>query len=587
MRYLKPNLFSEKAIYPLLLFIITVGTYYNALIYVDFINLEDMDLMNRLLNASSLNIKDLFLSINTINYYRPVIELSYRLDQLIWLGIPFGFHLTSIVLHTLNAYLVYILFLLLFDKVTRDNKIPAFVASSFFAVNPLLTESIVWVSGRSDIIAANFMLLSLVCYLLYKREVDDGYSRRSIRHFAYLAASGFFYLLSAFTKEVALSIPIIVIMFEFLYMKHFRFRYNIRASIAVSIYFICITALYFKIFRGGGVDTSTANVTVSATGLSVSTPFDHIRTFLASYGFYVKKLFLPNPLSFAIHRIDINLYAILGFIVSLVFLIWGLLRTNIFSFFAAWVLATISPAVIAAVLMLPWTPWAERYLYVPLIGFSMAAGYGFALFKERKRTAAIVLSAAILALMWASTQHRIYIWADEERLWEDTASKTDFGPVYYFYGKILQQKGKEAKAIEQYEKAIAKKFTYFSYMALANIKLNNTDVKGLEEIFNKAMRDHPKNKELYKLMAESYLQIASNESKNKDIYMSKAADSFEKYLDSTGGNFMMHFRLSGIYRSLGRKKEAIPHLKKVIELAPPDSRYAGTARKLLADMGNN
>lgn len=587
MPYLKHNLFSEKALYPLLLFIITVGTYYNALIYVDFINLEDMDLMNRLLNASSLNIKDLFLSINTINYYRPVIELSYRLDQLIWSGIPFGFHLTSIVLHTFNAYLVYILFLLLFDKVNRDNKIPAFVASSFFAVNPLLTESIVWVSGRSDIIAANFMLLSLVCYLLHKREVDDEYCRRGVRHFIYLAGSGFFYLLSAFTKEVALSIPIIVIMFEFLYMKHFRFKYNIRASIAVSIYFICITALYFMIFRGGGVDTSTANVTVSATGLSVSTPLDHIRTFLASYGFYVKKLFLPNPLNFAIHRIDKSLYAILGFIVSLVFLIWGLLRTNIFSFFAAWVLATISPAVIAAVLMLPWTPWAERYLYVPLIGFSIAAGYGFALFEERKRTVAIVLSAAILAFMWASTQHRIYLWADEERLWEDTASKTDFGPVYYFYGRTLQEKGKEAQAVAQFEKAIPTGFSYFPYMALANIKLYKGDVEGFEEIFRRAMRDHPKKSELYRMLAESYLQIAANENKNKDTYMSKAADSFEKYLDSTGENFMMHFRLSGIYRSLGRKKEAIPHLKKVIELAPPDSRYTGTARKLLADMGDN
>ena len=122
MPYIKPNLFSEKALYPLILFIITVGTYYNSLIYVDFINLDDMDLMNRLLNASSLNIKDLFLSINTINYYRPVIELSYRLDQLIWSGIPFGFHLTSIILHTFNAYLVYILFFFLFESNSLDWK---------------------------------------------------------------------------------------------------------------------------------------------------------------------------------------------------------------------------------------------------------------------------------------------------------------------------------------------------------------------------------------------------------------------------------------------------------------------------------
>lgn len=587
MPYLKPNLFSEKTLYPLLLFIITVGTYYNSLIYGDFINLDDVDLMNRLLNQSSLNIKDLFLSINTVKYYRPVIELSYRLDQWISGGVPFGFHLTNIVLHTLNAYLVYILYLLLFEKVNPDNKIPAFVAASFFAVNPLLTESIAWVVGRSDIIAANFMLLSLVCYLLHKRGINDGYSRRGIRHFIYLAASGFFYLLSALTKEVALSLPIIVIMFEFLYLKHFRFRYNIRASIAVSIYFICITALYFMNFRGGGVDTSTANVTVATTGLSVSSPLDHIRTFFASYGFYVKKLFLPHPLNFAIHRIDKNLYAILGVIVSFAFLIWGLLRTNIFSFFAAWVLASISPAVIAAVLMLPWTPWAERYLYVPVIGLSMAAGYGFALLKERKRTVAIVLSAAILAFMWASTQHRIYIWADEERLWEDTASKTDFGPVYYFYGRALQDKGKVAQAVAQFEKAISTGFSYFPYLSLANIKLYKGDVEGFEEIFRRAMRDHPKNKELYRMRAESYLQIASNESKNKDIYMSRAADSYEKYLESTDVNFMMHFRLSGIYRSLGRKKEAITHLKKVIELAPSDSRYTGRARKLLADMGNN
>jgi len=96
--------------------------------------------------------------------FRPVLNLSYALDRFLWGSKPRGFHLTNIGLHAILVALLYFFLLQVLDDeagrtggaegVERARAAPAaaFAGASIFAVHPLLTESVGYVSGRSEVL---------------------------------------------------------------------------------------------------------------------------------------------------------------------------------------------------------------------------------------------------------------------------------------------------------------------------------------------------------------------------------------------------------------------------------------------------
>jgi tetratricopeptide (TPR) repeat protein len=93
-------------------------------------------------------------------YYRPVTTLSYVLDHGLWELRPFGYHVTNVLLHAIcSVWVGVILIRLDFDPE------PAILAALLFAVHPIHTESVAWISGRTDILAFFFCSLSVLTYL--------------------------------------------------------------------------------------------------------------------------------------------------------------------------------------------------------------------------------------------------------------------------------------------------------------------------------------------------------------------------------------------------------------------------------------
>lgn len=88
-------------------------------------------------------------------YYRPLQIISYQLDFLVWGMQPSGFHLTNVLLHALNCLLLY----WLLCRISR-NRLTAFLAAFLWGIHPLLTEPVNYISSRSDLLAAFFLLLS-------------------------------------------------------------------------------------------------------------------------------------------------------------------------------------------------------------------------------------------------------------------------------------------------------------------------------------------------------------------------------------------------------------------------------------------
>ena len=135
--------------------------------------------------------------------YRPLVTLSYFIDYTLWHLNPFGFHLTNLLIHTLNTFLVFSFIL----TITKDPKF-AGISSLFFSVYPILTETENSVGFREDLLCATFFLLTLFFYVkLYTSKYKN-------TCYAIALLSYFF---SLFSKEMAISLPLIIFALDLLF----------------------------------------------------------------------------------------------------------------------------------------------------------------------------------------------------------------------------------------------------------------------------------------------------------------------------------------------------------------------------------
>ena len=98
--------------------------------------------------------------------FRPLVNLSYALDYAVWHLEPFGYHLTSLVLHLVNVALVFALVYPLTGpdidagrrhRGTSGPLAVAFGTAALFAVHPMMTEAVGYVSGRSEVLGGTFL----------------------------------------------------------------------------------------------------------------------------------------------------------------------------------------------------------------------------------------------------------------------------------------------------------------------------------------------------------------------------------------------------------------------------------------------
>src|SRR5229473_6333162 len=105
-------------------------------------------------------------------FFRPLFIFSYLIDTKIWGPHPLGFHLTNIILHSLNAFLTFKLTRRMIEGLTlstETKKAISIGAGALFLLHPSHTEAVSWISGRADLIATFFCLASLLWFIAYAR----------------------------------------------------------------------------------------------------------------------------------------------------------------------------------------------------------------------------------------------------------------------------------------------------------------------------------------------------------------------------------------------------------------------------------
>ena len=173
-------------------------------------------------------------------FFRPLFILSYLIDIKIWGARPLGFHLTNVVLHSLNAFLTFILSLRMVEslKLTAGTKRAiAIGAGALFLLHPSHTEAVSWISGRADLIATFFCLASLLSYLAYAR------TKRTSQ----LALSLLCFALALLAKESAICLPFLVVVVGIFAGHGRQDRKNRRHFLTCSALYVSILLVFVAV----------------------------------------------------------------------------------------------------------------------------------------------------------------------------------------------------------------------------------------------------------------------------------------------------------------------------------------------------
>jgi Flp pilus assembly protein TadD len=370
-------------------------------------------------------------------YYRPLLSLSFMADFLLWQDRPFGYHLTNVLLHGAVSLLVF----LLLSRVFRRRGGVALVSALTFAVHPVHTESVAWISGRTDLIATLFMLLSLLA-------LSSAPSRRWG-----LALSLLSFLVALFAKESALALPLIaaayLAAFEPVWSRPRIWRLVFLYGICVGAYL----AIRFGIAR------------VQAGSVAVLTLPETVCSSLSTLFLYVGKVFFPVGLSaYITNPVAGSLFdpraaagaAVLAALLVTLARSWRR-RDRPLAFTVAFALAALAPLANLVRISGPADmgfPAAERFLYAPSI--ALIAVSVSLLARVPKGWFARVVTVAAVLLLAALTARRNVVWRDEGTLFADALKASPEAPLLWNnLGVYYSRSGRHAEAVECLERAIS------------------------------------------------------------------------------------------------------------------------------------
>jgi len=389
-------------------------------------------------SLSWANIKHIF-STNINGTYRPLRVLSYALDFRAWGRNPFRFHLTNLAFHVANTILLFGLVFLVFG-----DYLAAALVALLFAVHPMQSECVVWISGRKDVQGMFFLLLALIFYILWRKHG----THRSL----FLGISLFAYALGLLTKEHNVVLVGLLFLYEFCEARSIRGRAILRASVR-ALPFVLLTVLFLYIYFGISGGRGRLH------GYHGGTPYATVLLIIKAMGFYIAKILFPLRLSvdygtFAVPRSALSPAVIASACVCVAMVVAAVLcvrRAPWVTFGIGWFFIVISPVSNLVPIV---TKVAERYLYMSAAGIHIAVA--FALYKWLKTTrqsgsllrrkVALGLTVALFAMLACRVVLRNEDWANERTLWTAVlrrAPRSD--DAHYTLGRFYQAVGKASR----------------------------------------------------------------------------------------------------------------------------------------------
>ncbi|MBM3255547.1 MAG: tetratricopeptide repeat protein [Candidatus Omnitrophica bacterium] len=455
---------------------------------------------------------------------------------------PFTYHLTSVLLHALNTILAFF-FLSIFFGLE-----PSFLGALIFAVHPIHTEAVSWISGKPYLILFAFTLGNT---LLYQRAVKEA---KRLQPIAYLFVLLIFYYMTIRYYTYYL-FPFLLILLD---LTLGRARRNWRLWLPFFILAgIRFTAIRFQLIH---------RVNLLSGGPGVEPAWNNpILTVAHSLFSNLGLLFWPFKLTLY-HEPIIASGILLGCEVILLF-VFILSLIPIFKkekilffvlvFFILFISPTFSPIPISWMI-------AERYLYLPSLSLSLFSALIYDRYASRGsglRNKILFLLVLIIAGYALRTILRNEDWRDPKRFWrQELKISPGSASVHNKMGDIYRIEGDFVRAIEELNKSLViKPKDANAYNNLGVVYSDMGDKGEAASYYLKALEVNPKFTEAYFNLGNAYAALGKNK---------EAISSYRKALELKQDFLEACINLGVAYQNIGNNKESIIAYQKALQISP-------------------
>ena len=370
--------------------------------------------------------------------YRPLLLVTYAFNYAFnkQLGLDGydvrSFHLVNVGLHLLGAVLVWQL-----GRQTGAGDRGALLAGLLFALHPLATEPVNYLSSRSESLGAVLFLAGFLGFVRRRQGNGVDWPRYALGLLAFAGA-----LLS---KSVGIVLPLMLLLYEGLLAGPRKCRgpgmiLKLHGPFWLVGLAYLVTVWNFLARAGWGRPVRSLDVQLWT---QLKAAVYYLKLGLVPVGLNVEHQFFEAAAFWQVPVLASGLV-----LASLVATGWGGISRRD-GFWLAWVVVTLAPSSLIPLNVLV----NEHRLYLPMAGLAVAAGARWASVERSNRMKGAVL--ALLLALGILTWQRNRVWQDELSLWQDAVAKGPLMPrAHVHLGNARRQGGQPGAARAAFETAL-------------------------------------------------------------------------------------------------------------------------------------
>ena len=363
--------------------------------------------------------------------YRPIVLVSYALNYALDKSEVRSYHWVNIAVHAINSGLV-----LLLTQILLRRGIVALLAASIFALHPVNSEVVNYISSRSESLCALFFLVSFIAYIQARSAIEWRAAKYGISLGGFIAA--------LLCKSIAVTLLPVLLAFEICFPVRVP---SIRAVLARLGPFLALVLLYVVAIQHM---LKTALVDAPVRPMSVQWA-----TQIKALVYYAKLLCYPWALNiehqFALGGAEFAVWISAG--CMLCFFVWAWFRGPSARFLIAWSLLVLAPTLVVPLNILI----NEHRLYLVSIAFSIGLAYLVEDLLQRRaahKVGAICCISLVLIFSSLGVQ-RTLTWGSAETLWAAALKDAPHMPRPHLYmGNVHREAGQNQRALNSYARAL-------------------------------------------------------------------------------------------------------------------------------------
>src|SRR3989338_3026147 len=607
------NLLNKKEVLLPIIFLVVIGGFVysfnlnNELFWDD----DDWIINNVYVHSISWESIKFWFSNNALagvglqsNYYRPFLFFTFALNWVVSETKPFLWHLVSNSIHIANAVLVFVLLR------RYAGQIVAFLTALFFAIHPLNTEAVAYISGRGDPLSVFFILLALYLWIIDLR------SRLSTgrRYFRVLSLAAL--VLAILSRETGVIFPFLLMVFYVAFMPEKRLMtsggqrtpdvkrgtFDVKGAFREALPYFGVVAIY-GILRLTVLNFQNTLNFYAAPNLYSENIFYRLFTFMHVLVDYFRLLFVPTGLhmerSMVVHTSLFQWPVWLGAVIVAAITAVGILlyrrnelatsdgrgTSDVKIWFFGWSWFFIGLAMVSGITPINALIY-EHWLYLPMIGFWLVISfYLVKLFDFLKSKNLIIRSLLLTSLLayllffaYQSIQRNI-LWRDQVEFYKNILKyEPDSVRINNNLGNQYFNQGDKEQAEFYYRKATASGDEFAQpHFNIGSILQSRGDIEGAIAEFNKAIEIDPNFYHPYQNLAVIYAQQGD---------FVQTVINIEKLKLLLPGNPRVYYNSALVYVALNNKDQALKDLQTGLKYGGLDSQTEKLIIKLIKELEN-